>query len=105
MLAGNVYYTDAPLSVSQGEQFLQILANNIPRGANGYVVAPLKWDAVLNQAQKVLSPEQFSALQALREEARLAAQISALIKPVSQGRTSSSQIVSVALSASSSRGR
>jgi RNA polymerase sigma factor (sigma-70 family) len=77
-LASSLYYADSPLTAGQADQLMQIVAAN----TGGFKVTGLattspetNWDAVLTQAQQVLTPPQIATFQALREKAQLQKQL------------------------------
>jgi hypothetical protein len=63
-VAGNMYYTDDPLTPQQADQLTQILANNSAHYVGGRHVdmKDLDMATALTQAQAVLSPAQLAAL-------------------------------------------
>jgi hypothetical protein len=63
-LAGNLYNSPEPLSPEQADELTQILANSSPPGQAGRTPRPadINWDAVLPQAEGILSPAQFAVL-------------------------------------------
>lgn len=80
-LAGHLYYTDVPLSVSQANQLTALVAANTGQlQAQGLTATPrqVNWTAVLEQAKGVLAPGQLSTLQALGEREQYQQQISEL---------------------------
>lgn len=87
-LAGNLYYTDTPLTLTQADQLTSIVAaNTASLKINGVMAAPKEtnWDAVMNQAQAVLAPAQLTTLQLLQEKARLQQQMSDLSTALLRG--------------------
>lgn len=64
---GAVVVGRAPLSVTQGEQLIEIIANTSKSYREGGAANPneIHWDAVDMQAQRILSAEQFSFLKDL----------------------------------------
>ena len=90
-LAGNVYFTETPLSTVQGEQLARILKANtenkkIPIKDEGsqtvYTLRPeTDWTAVNAQAQSLLSPIQLAALKSMSERKRLQTELQRLTSP------------------------
>jgi hypothetical protein len=64
-VAAQVALTSTPLSAAQADQLTQILANSSPQFMNGGVATPntINWQTALGQAQAILNPVQFAALQ------------------------------------------
>lgn len=64
-VAGNVFDTESPLSGKQADALAQIVANNSPSYQAGgpALTRDMDFSGVLQQAQQVLTPTQFSALQ------------------------------------------
>jgi RNA polymerase sigma factor (sigma-70 family) len=69
-LAGNLYWSDAPLTAPQAEQLTKLLAGSSGEFANGRPVeaAKLDWNQVTSGARTILADAQFSALQDLRRQ-------------------------------------
>lgn len=94
-LAGNLYYTDTPLTLTQADQLTSIVAANTSSlKVNGVMVAQKEtnWDAVMTQAQAVLAPPQLTTLQLLQEKARLLQQMSTLSAALLRGGTPPSAV-------------
>ena len=64
--ASSVSLTETPLLPAQADQLLQIMANACPQYQSGGVPTPntVNWPAALAQAQGILTPVQYQALQA-----------------------------------------
>jgi hypothetical protein len=64
-VAWQVALTSTPLSSAQADQLTQILANSSPQYQSGGIATPntINWQTALGQAQAVLNPAQFAALQ------------------------------------------
>ena len=80
-LAGNLYYTDAPLTLAQADRLTEIIAGNtggLKQTGLVYSPAETKWDAVLIQAQSVLTAAQFATFRAMRETEALQKQMNDL---------------------------
>ncbi|ACB74627.1 RNA polymerase sigma factor [Opitutus terrae] len=81
LLAGNLYYTDVPLSAAQAEQLIRIVAANTGQmKVTGIVGKPreLNWETILTQAQGVLAPVQLATLQRLADRSRYQRMVEAL---------------------------
>ena len=81
-LAGNVYFSEAPLSKAQGETLAQLISSHriaqnptAKSTANMLRVLETDWTAVLSEAQNVLLPTQLAALRAMAEQKRLTAEM------------------------------
>ena len=71
MLSNALFYTDTPLTVAQADQLMEIVAAN-SRNSQGKVdLATMNTDAILTQAQSILSAPQFIALRRAQFEVRL----------------------------------
>lgn len=73
LLAGNLYYTDVPLSLAQAEQLTRIVAaNTAAMKVSGIIGTPreLNWDAILTQAQGALAPAQLATLRRIGDRTR-----------------------------------
>lgn len=71
-LAGALYYTDNPLSISVRDQLLNILVDSSGLRQDGPIRANLQmvdWNRVLKQSQQLLSKEQLSGLTAVASKA------------------------------------
>jgi RNA polymerase sigma factor (sigma-70 family) len=69
-LASALFYTDTPLTVSQADQLVEIIAAN-SRNAQGKVdLSVMNTDAILAQAQAVLSAPQLAALRRAEMQAQ-----------------------------------
>jgi hypothetical protein len=67
-LASAAFYTDTPLTVSQAERLVDIIANHA-RSPQGKVdLSAMNSEAMLAQAQSVLSPSQLAALRQLESQ-------------------------------------
>jgi hypothetical protein len=80
-LAGNLYYTDLPLSAAQADQLTKIVAANTGEmAAKGLRAAPrqVNWTTVLSQAEGVLAPAQLTVLRSLGDKARYQQEIDVL---------------------------
>ncbi|MBC7368997.1 MAG: sigma-70 family RNA polymerase sigma factor [Undibacterium sp.] len=90
-LAGNVYYSDTPLTANQGTALTTIITNNTEtkktamkdEGANTiYTVRKeTNWDLVTAQAAGLLSPSQLIALKQLAEQKRLNTELQKILSP------------------------
>ena len=68
-LAGTLYAGEAPISQSQGNQLVQVLAQSSADYRNGkplWGTGQIGWDAALSNANSVLTEPQMDALRALR---------------------------------------
>ncbi|MBC7368394.1 MAG: hypothetical protein H7343_16555, partial [Undibacterium sp.] len=76
-LAGELYFTEAPLGARQADQLTEIVAAS--RGEKG---AQVDWDYVLAEVRSrgVLSPEQIAVLAEKKEQTEVGARIGVLIK-------------------------
>lgn len=72
-MAAGVYYSSTPLTPAQADRVVEIIAAQSSAYRSGGQVDPaaLNWDRVLAQAQGVLTPEQFAALQSVRAQREL----------------------------------
>jgi RNA polymerase sigma factor (sigma-70 family) len=88
-LAGNIYYTDSPLSPAQGESLAEMVIANTEQkkkplvtDREGKIIYTLytetDWNKVQQTAQQILSPAQHKALQGLVVQQQMDAQIKAL---------------------------
>ena len=80
-LAGNLYYTEAPLTLVQADKLALIISANTSSAKMDGLVAAKKetnWNTVLAQAQNVLTGSQFATFQAQREREGLKQQMSDL---------------------------
>ena len=80
-LAGNLYYTDAPLTLAQGDRLTQIVAANTggwKQSGLDYRPADTNWDVVFAQAQTILTPAQLATFRTMQEKDALQKQSAAL---------------------------
>ena len=90
-LAGNVYYSDTPLTADQGSALTALITANtetkkIPMRAEGantiYTVRKeTNWDSVTAQASGLLSSSQLIALKQLAEQKRLNTEMQKILNP------------------------
>lgn len=90
-LAGNVYFSDTPLTANQGSALTALIATNTAtrktamkdEGANTiYTVRKeTNWDSVTAQAAGLLSPSQLIALKQLAEQKRLNTELQKILSP------------------------
>jgi RNA polymerase sigma factor (sigma-70 family) len=74
----NFYYTDTPLTAEQGDKLLEILAANAPppqRQGTITVMPEPNWDAVIAQAQGILSAPQLANLRTWGAKGRISDQM------------------------------
>jgi hypothetical protein len=75
-LASETYATSTPLSADQGMKLIQILAGNSEKTDSGRAIEnTVNWSQAMAQAQRVLSPEQFSTLTTIQQQNLSAQQI------------------------------
>lgn len=70
-LSTALFYTDTPLTVVQAEQLQEIVAANSRNAAGKVELAAMNTDAILAQAQPLLSPPQLAALKSAQLEVKL----------------------------------
>jgi hypothetical protein len=76
-LATALYTTNSPLTASQSDQLMQILADASAKRQFGFVIAgTVNWDAALAKAQTVFPPAQLAVLQTYAMQDRLGKQLS-----------------------------
>jgi hypothetical protein len=75
-LSQNLTYSDTPLQGSQSEGLLNILSSASSTGGSTGLIT----DAVLTQAQAILTPQQMTALQQLQAQQKIQQRIAQLIQ-------------------------
>lgn len=86
-LAGNLYYTETPLTPAQAERLTQIIVTNTPEASgDGFMRTPgqSNWDAIYTQAKDVLTSSQLATFQTVNESTQLAMQESLLSEKLLQ---------------------
>jgi hypothetical protein len=82
-LATALYTTDSPLTLSQSDQLMQILADASAKRQFGFVIAgTVNWDAALAKAQTILPPTQLALLQTYAMQDSLHKQLSRVSRPI-----------------------
>jgi hypothetical protein len=83
-LSSALFYSDAPLTVAQADQLVEIIASN-SRNAQGKVdLSAMNTDAILTQAHAILSVSQLAALRRVQQEVQLKASANTTAKTPSK---------------------
>jgi RNA polymerase sigma factor (sigma-70 family) len=86
-LAGNVYFTDTPLTPKQAEQLTQVVTESMSKPAGSPTLGAINWEKVLVKAPAVLTPAQLETLATMVEQAEVGKKVYAIVEPAlnSQG--------------------
>ena len=74
-VAGNLYYSDNPLTVDQGEQLAQMIVSSTSKTTNSGVFLRADWNSVETQAQRIMTAPQLSTLKTMIENEALKIQM------------------------------
>jgi len=87
LLAGNLYYTEQPLTAGQAEVVIKLIKANSSSGRSSGMVSEgpqVDWENVYAQSQGVLLPQQIATLRAQQEKSLLDAQANELYQRLLQ---------------------
>ncbi len=79
-VASDVYFSESPLTSTQAEQLVRIIAKESPAGSGGSNPDGANWERIVEQAGGILSPVQLAALKAESDQIHLRRQLDLLAK-------------------------